>query len=90
MGCILGPTVANYYVGHLERKVFRNHPELKPKTYVRFVDDTFGSFKSDEHVLHLKDIFEENSCLKFTFETEKEARISFLDVNISRKDDYTI
>ena len=24
MGCILGPTVANYYVGHSERKVFRN------------------------------------------------------------------
>ena len=86
MGCILGPTVANYYVGHLERKVFRTNPEIKPKTYVRYVDDTFGSFKSNEHVLQLKDIFEVNSCLKFTFEIEKEARISFLDVNVLRKD----
>ena len=42
--------------------------------------------KANEHVLHLKDIFEENSCLKFTFETEKVARISFLEINVSRKD----
>ena len=88
MGCILGPTVANYYVGDLERKVFRSHPDLKPRTYVRYVDDTFGSFKSNEHVFQLKDVFEENSCLKFTFEIEKETKISFLDVNILRKDEF--
>ena len=83
----MGPTVANYYVGHLEGKVFRIHPDLKPRTYVRYVDDSFGSFKTNERVLQVKNVFEESSCLKFTFEIENETRISFLDVNILRKDE---
>jgi hypothetical protein len=54
MGCVLGPTMANFYLGNLEKIVFEKHRELKPKTYCRFVDDTFGSFRNIEHILILK------------------------------------
>lgn len=39
MGCVLGPTFANYYMGHLEEITFRNHSV--PRTYCRYVDDIF-------------------------------------------------
>ena len=58
---------------------------MKPKTYNRYVDDTFGSFKDIKHILELKAKFEENSCLKFTYEVEKDHIINFLDIQITRE-----
>ena len=58
MGCVLGPTMANFYMGHLESKVFTKYPNLKPKSYNRYVDDTFGSFKDEEQIIDLKNTFE--------------------------------
>jgi hypothetical protein len=84
MGCVLGPTMANFYMGHLEKVVFEKHCNLRPKQYNRYIDDTFGSFRNREHLLELKEKFEENSCLKFTYETEKDNNINFLDVTIVR------
>jgi hypothetical protein len=39
MGCVLGPTMANYYMGHLEELVLTD--DIKQKSYTRFVDDIF-------------------------------------------------
>ena len=36
----LGPTFANYYMGHLENRIF-NNLDIKPKIYVRYMDDIF-------------------------------------------------
>lgn len=48
MGCVLGPTFSNFYMGDLERKVFKKNKFMKPKTYIRYMDDTFGSFRSEK------------------------------------------
>jgi hypothetical protein len=46
MGCVLGPTMANYYMGHLEELVLTN--QVKPKTYTRFIDDIFVAIKDEK------------------------------------------
>ena len=85
MGSPLGPTFANYYMGHLENKIFDSH-ELKPKIYVRYVDDIFLLVNSVDDIIVLKTIFEENSVLKFTFEININSKIPFLDVLINNSD----
>jgi hypothetical protein len=86
MGCVLGPTMANFYMGHLEERVFNDFPNLKPKIYDRYIDDTFGAFKDEQEIINLKNKFEEMSCLKFTYELEKDKILNFLDVKIVRTD----
>lgn len=87
MGCVLGPTMANFYMGHLEEKVFHGNILHKPKLYDRWVDDIFVDSEDEATVLELKKKFEENSCLKFTYETEKDHIINFLDIKIKRNED---
>ena len=50
MGCVLRPTFADFSMGELERKVFDNYPDLKPRTYIRYVDDTFCIFNNITHL----------------------------------------
>jgi len=81
MGCVLGPTFANYYMGHLEEKVLNNNPN-KPEIYCRYMDDIFISSDKDNSLQILKDSFEKQSVLKFTFEKSNNDEINFLDVHI--------
>lgn len=86
MGCVLGPLLSNFYMGDLEKRLFEKYPDLKPKIYLRYMDDTFGTFNSLEELQQLKNKFQEMSSLKFTFEIEKDAILNFLDVKIKRTD----
>lgn len=86
MGCVLGPTMANFYMGELEKKVFAKYPELKPKIYVRFVDDTFTNLENKGRIDVIKQKFEENSKLKFTYELESDKSLNFLDVTVKREE----
>jgi len=84
MGSALGPTFADYYMCNLENSTFENQPELKPDIYVRYVDDCF-LLVNNEHILsQIKNTFESNSVLKFTYELEKNYKLSFLDTVINR------
>ena len=85
MGSPLGPTFANYYMGHLENKIFSNR-ELKPKIYVRYVDDIFLLVDRTDEINILKTKFEQNSVLKFTFEMNTHSKIPFLDILINNSD----
>ena len=49
MGSPLGPIQANIFVGLHERRLFDRNP--KPFIYLRYVDDTFVSFKSRSDAL---------------------------------------
>ena len=49
MGSPLAPILANIFVGFHERRLFDRF--LKPFTYLRYVDDTFVSFKSRSDAL---------------------------------------
>ena len=49
MGSPLGPILANIFVGFQERHLFETFP--KPFIYLRYVDDTFVSFRSPNDAL---------------------------------------
>ena len=85
MGTSLGPTFANFYMCNLENKIFNNNPQLKLKVYCRYVDDILLVLDSFEELTVIKDIFQDNSILNFTFEIETTKKISFLDTLITRK-----
>ena len=79
MGSPLGPCFANFYMGNLENEIFKNI-QLKPNIYGRYVDDIFLQISSEKALINLKQKFEENSVLKFTYELNVNNKIPFLDV----------
>ena len=70
MGTPLGPTFANFYASNLEATVFKNDPSLKPPLYCRYMDDIFLVIDKHDQLIKLKNMFENKSVLKFTFEVE--------------------
>ena len=59
---------------------------FEPVFYQRYVNDIFILFKSNDHVKYFQDFL--NSChinMSFSMETEKENKLSFLDVEVIRK-----
>jgi len=86
MGSALGPTFADYYMCNLENSIFENHPELKPNIYVRYVDDCFLLVNDELTLIRIKNAFESQSVLKFTYELEKNKSLPFLDAVINRSD----
>ena len=85
MGSPLGLALANIFVGYYEEKLF--FQTQKTPTYFRYVDDTFAIFdheaKADEFLTKLNCL---HPSLRFTFEKEKEKRLSFFDVYVEKTD----
>ena len=79
MGCVLGPTFANFYMGHLENRVLNNY---KPYIYCRYMDDIFISSDDKNCLEIIKRMFEQKSVLKFTTEDSINEEINFLDCEI--------
>ena len=52
MGSLLGPTLANFFLAHLESKLFLKNEKMHPKLYLRYVDDVFSVFPSDVDFMH--------------------------------------
>ena len=51
--------------------------------YKRYVDDIFILFKRPEHVKHFVDCMNsKHKNINFSFETEKDEQMPFLDVNV--------
>ena len=85
MGSPLGPILANIFVGSQERRLFDKFP--KPFIYLRYVDDTFVSFRSSSDALAFLDILNQlHSSLTFTMEEENNGQSPFLDVLVERRD----
>ena len=85
MGSLLGPALANIFVGYYEEKLFFQTQE--PPTYFRYVDYTFAIFdheaEADEFLTKLNCL---HPSLKFTFEKEKRKCLPFLDVYVEKRD----
>ena len=85
MGSPLGLALANIFVGYYEEKLF--FQTQKTPTYFRYVDDTFAIFdheaKADEFLTKLNCL---HPSLRFTFEKEKEKRLSFFDAYVEKTD----
>ena len=81
MGGPLGPTLANFFLAHIEGSLF-NVP-YKPNLYVRYVDDIFAVFSNTSDKLSFFDhLNNQHSSLKFTLE-DAHSSLPFLDVNVT-------
>ena len=86
MGLPLGPTMANVFLSFYEVKWLEQCPnEFKPVFYRRYMDDIFVLFKSAEHLSKFLDYFNTyHQNMYFSFEQEKDGKLSLLDVEVSR------
>ena len=74
-------------MGHLEEKLFSGLIE-KPTVYARYVDDIFLVCRDVTELLKLKESFEKNSVLKFTYELSNiKNQLAFLDVLVTKSED---
>lgn len=89
MGSPLGPTFANAFLCHHEKKWLDDCPsEFKPVFYRRYVDDIFLLFRSSTDVEPFKTYMNSrHTNIRFTSEIEEDNKLSFLDVLISRDKD---
>ena len=89
MGSPLGPTLANVFLCHWEEIWLRKCPKkFAPLYYKRYMDDTFLLFNSHDDVKKFhKYIGSRHKSMTFTFETERENTLPFLDVMVSRDPD---
>ena len=87
MGSPLGPSLANFFLGYLEQKIFINSDEcvwgsINPKLYVRYVDDVFAVFDSTMPFNNfLEHLNSQHPNIKFTVE-EGIGSLPFLDTEI--------
>ena len=86
MGSPLGPSFANFYMGYLESLAFAD-PENKPFIYARYMDDTFVQIKDESQLIKLRELFQNNSILKFTYEMNVNKKLPFLDVLVDCSSD---
>nr|XP_045592898.1 uncharacterized protein LOC123754492 [Procambarus clarkii] len=84
MGSPLGVLFANFYMGTIEQRVLVGL-DLKPAIYCRYVDDIFVQVPDTERLLQLKEAFEQNSVLNFTYEMESGGKLPFLDVAVMER-----
>ena len=86
MGNPLGPTLANAFMCHMEKKWLADCPvDFKPVLYRRYVDDTFLIFNSETHInLFLNYLNSKHPSIQFTFENENNNVLPFLDLKVER------
>ena len=85
MGSPLGSLIANIFMCELETSII---PKLTDsvKLWTRYVDDTFAFVKPTEIENIHRQLNSYDQHIQFTYETETERMLSFLDVMIERKD----
>lgn len=85
MGCPLGPTLANYFLGGIEEKIFRNLNNT-PVFYGRYIDDVIAIFDDEiKCESFLKILNSQHKNLKFTIEKATNT-LNFLDVEVKLTD----
>ena len=78
IGSCLGPTLANFFEGCLEEKLFANTNNLSPNLYLRCIDDIYAVFDSDSACTQFLDILNsQHKDIKFTLEKYKSRKFAF-------------
>ena len=67
MGYLLGPTLSEFYMSHIEKKISKIGI-TKPKIYVHYVAYIFISTHPYDEINKLKQTLEKNSVLNITTE----------------------
>ena len=87
MGSPLGPSLANFFLGYLEQKIFINSDEcvwgsINPKLYVRYVENVFAVFDNKiPYNNFLEHLNSQHPNIEFTVE-EGASSLPFLDTEI--------
>ena len=84
----VGLVMANMYMEHLEETALRTAP-LQPTLWIRYVDDTFVIWPHghDELRRFHEHINQQHPNIQFTIEEEKDGKLAFLDVQVTRSSD---
>ena len=81
MGSPLGVLFANAYMCFVEDRVLQKMG-TRPYIYKRYIDDIFIQIESETQLIELRDEFERNSVLKFTYEVGLNGKLPFLDFDL--------
>ena len=81
LGHPLGSTLANWFLGMIEKKIFDQHLSFYPSFYIRYVDDVLAIFNSTTEVQFFLNVLNnQHSILRFTCEEASGPSLPFLDV----------
>ena len=87
MGSPLGPVLANLFMGFHEKRWLDQFQFCDVLLYRRYVDDIICSFNPEEDADEfLKFINTQHPNIKFTFQKQKDGKLAFLDIFISKTD----
>ena len=88
MSSPLSPKLANAFLVHFEKNWLQNCPsDFKPYYYRRYVDDIFVFSTSPNHLEPFQNFLNgRDANMSFAIKSEKQNRMSFLDVQIIHKD----
>ena len=88
MGSPISPVLADMFMEEFEQLAI-NTADHSPKIWLWYVDDTFVIWQhgQDNLQLFLEHLNGLHRCIQFTMEQERNGNISFLDVEVSRKED---
>ena len=82
IGSPLAPTLANFFLAHIENKLLKKQSDFHPKLYSSYVDDIFAVFDNSDHCTKFFDLLNsQHNNIKFTVEIPSDT-IPFLDVAI--------
>ena len=89
MGSPLGSTLANFFLGCLEEKIFENNCNVVSKLHLRHIDDTNALFDNKNDRFEILDLVNsQHNDIKFTIEQSVKANtLSFLDVQVKLLND---
>ena len=86
MGSPVSAVIANLYREAFEEQAIKSAP-YKPKIWKCYVDDTFAILVRGNVDSFLQHLNSQQPTIHFTMETEKESKITFLDMSVSREPD---
>ena len=82
MGSPLAPTIGNFFLAHIEKKLLETNSNFNPKLFLRYVDDIFAVFDDNNSCSKFLNVLNsQHKNIKFTVEHASDT-IPFLDVEI--------
>ena len=90
MGSPISPIVVNLCMESFEQHALSSYPGIKPRLWVRFVDDTCVIIRRSELENFFKFLNNLDDNIKFTQEPCKDNKLPFLDCLISVESDGTL
>lgn len=86
MGNPLSPFLANLFMSNFEVELTQH--EIFPRIWHRYVDDIFAIVHKDDTSNVLSLLNDQNVSIQFTTELEVDAKLAFLDLEVSRVEDH--